>query len=113
MLCSQPTASSACSRASVSAATLACVLSVGAAATVVSAGDAPLRGNEHMLIQRFKATLGLDDVDAAPVHMDVGRRVLRGRLEAGTRGEDMEARKVWRRDSQLTTCGFLLPWGHG
>ncbi len=57
-------------------------------------GDAPLSGNEAVLINKFKAALGLQDVDAAPVHMDVGRRFLRGRLEAGSRGEDVEARKV-------------------
>lgn len=40
--------------------------------------------------QAFKAALGLSDVDAAPVHMDVGRRILRSRIEAGSRGEDAE-----------------------
>jgi len=40
--------------------------------------------------QAFKAALGLTDVDAAPVHIDVGRRILRGRMEAGSRGEDIE-----------------------
>lgn len=54
------------------------------------AGETPLRGTEHVLIQNFKAALGLEDVDAAPVHIDVGRRILRGRLEAGSRGEDYE-----------------------
>lgn len=58
-------------------------------------GDAPLTGGEAVLIQNFKAALGLQDVDAAPVHIDVGRRILRGRLEAGSRGEDIEARKVY------------------
>jgi hypothetical protein len=42
------------------------------------------------LLQSFKSALGLTDVDAAPVHMDVGRRILRGRMEAGSRGEDIE-----------------------
>lgn len=32
-------------------------------------------------------------MDAAPVHIDVGRRILRGRMEAGSRGEDIEVRK--------------------
>ena len=31
-------------------------------------------------------------MDAAPVHIDVGRRILRGRMEAGSRGEDIEVR---------------------
>lgn len=57
-------------------------------------GDAPLTGQEPILIQNFKAALGLQDVDAAPVHIDVGRRILRGRLESSSRNEDTEARKV-------------------
>jgi len=56
----------------------------------IPAGDAPITGNEPTLIQGFKAALGLSDVDAAPVHIDVGRRILRGRMEAGSRGEDIE-----------------------
>ena len=56
-------------------------------------GDAPMSGAEPQLIQGFKDVLGLSDVDAAPVHLDVGRRILRGRMEAGTRGEDIEVRR--------------------
>jgi hypothetical protein len=58
------------------------------------AGDAPLRGTEPQLIINFKAALGLDDNAAAPVHLDVGRRLLRGRLEAGNSAETLLARKV-------------------
>lgn len=84
---------------------------------VVPPGDAPLAGNEHLLIQGFKAALALDDVDAAPVHLDVGRRVLRGRLEAGSRGEDIEARKTFQKLIYVSNqtfgdrqAAFLLPW---
>jgi hypothetical protein len=57
---------------------------------VIPPGDAPLTGREPQLIQAFKAALALPDVDAAPAHIEVGRRILRGRLEAGSRGEDVE-----------------------
>lgn len=84
---------------------------------LIPKGDAALSGSEHILIQNFKAALGLTDNDAAPVHMDVGRRVLRGRLEAGTRGEDMEARKTFQKLIYVSSLvfgerqsAFLLPW---
>ncbi len=51
-------------------------------------------GNEASLITNFKDALGLENKDAAAVHIDVGRRVLRSRIEAGSRNEDIEARKV-------------------
>lgn len=83
----------------------------------IPAGDAPLTGGEATLIQNFKAALGLSDVDAAPVHIDVGRRILRGRMEAGTRGEDIEARKTFQKLIYVSTlvfgerqAAFLLPW---
>lgn len=83
----------------------------------IPAGDAPLTGQEAPLIQNFRAALGLSDNDAAPVHIDVGRRVLRGRLEAGSRGEDMEARKTFQKLIYVSTlvfgerqAAFLLPW---
>ena len=82
-----------------------------------AAGDVALRGDEQLLIQGFKAALGLTDVEAAPVHLDVGRRVLRGRLEAGSRSEDMEARKTFQKLIYVSTltfgerqAAFLLPW---
>jgi Chloroplast envelope transporter len=57
-------------------------------------GDAPLSGREADDIRQFKDALGLSDEDAAPVHIDVGRRFLRSRFEAGSRNEDVESRKV-------------------
>lgn len=83
----------------------------------IPAGTAILNGNEHVLIQDFKNALGLTDEDAAPVHIDVGRRVLRGRLEAGSRGEDFEARKTFQKLIYVSSlvfgerkAAFLLPW---
>lgn len=83
----------------------------------IPAGTASLSGHEHVLIQNFKNALGLTDEDAAPVHIDVGRRVLRGRLEAGSRGEDFEARKTFQKLIYVSSlvfgerkAAFLLPW---
>lgn len=80
-------------------------------------GEAPLRGDEHESISRFRTALGLADVDAAPVHIDVGRRILRGRLESGSRGEDIEARKTFQKLIYVSNlafgdrqAAFLLPW---
>lgn len=84
---------------------------------LIPQGDTPLTGSEYVLIQNFKQALGLDDVDAAPVHIDVGRRILRGRLEAGSRGEDFEARKAFQKLIYVSNlvfgdrqAAFLLPW---
>ena len=83
----------------------------------IPAGGTPLSGGEALLIQNFKAALGLSDIDAAPVHIDVGRRILRGRMESGTRGEDMEARQTFQKLISVSTlvfgerqAAFLLPW---
>jgi len=85
---------------------------------VVPVGNTDLRGGEALLIRNFKNALGLDDIDAAPVHIDVGRRILRGRMEAGSRGEDFEARKTFQRLMYISglvfgerQAAFLLPWG--
>ena len=84
---------------------------------VIPAGDVSLTGQEAPRIQSFKQALGLSDTDAAPVHIDVGRRVLRGRLEAGSRGEDFDARKTFQKLIYVSTlvfgerqAAFLLPW---
>ena len=83
----------------------------------IPAGAAPLSGSEQVMIQNFKNALGLTDEDAAPVHMDVGRRVLRGRLESSSRGEDFEARKTFQKLIYVSSlvfgerkAAFLLPW---
>jgi hypothetical protein len=83
----------------------------------IPVGTANLSGQEQVLIQNFKNALGLSDEDAAPVHIDVGRRVLRGRLEAGSRGEDFEARKTFQKLIYVSSlvfgerkAAFLLPW---
>ncbi|EFN52285.1 hypothetical protein CHLNCDRAFT_139027 [Chlorella variabilis] len=84
---------------------------------VVPPGDAPLTGSEPVLIQAFKAALALSDVDAAPAHIEVGRRILRGRMEAGSRADDVEARKTFQKLIYVSNlvfgdrqAAFLLPW---
>lgn len=84
---------------------------------IIPAGSAPLRGDEQVYIKKFKAALGLSDVDAAPMHIEVGRRVLRGRMESSSRGEDFEARKTFQKLIYVSSLvfgrqqsQFLLPW---
>ncbi|KAK2079769.1 hypothetical protein QBZ16_002164 [Prototheca wickerhamii] len=72
---------------------------------VVPVGEAPLAGDEPERLRRFKDALGLDDETAGPVHVEVGRRVLRGRLEAGTRSEDAAARRTFQK---LIYVSYLL-----
>ncbi|KAL4420333.1 hypothetical protein ABPG77_010238 [Micractinium sp. CCAP 211/92] len=83
----------------------------------IPAGDAPLTGQEQVLIQNFKAALGLPDDLAAPAHIECGRRILRGRMEASSRNEDVEARKTFQKLIYVSNlvfgdrqAAFLLPW---
>ncbi|OAY65868.1 Protein TIC110, chloroplastic, partial [Ananas comosus] len=62
--------------------------------SVLPPGAEDLKGNEVETIIKFKAALGIDDPDAANVHMEIGRRIFRERLETGDREADMEQRKV-------------------
>ena len=65
----------------------------------------------------FKDALGLLDEDAAPVHMDVGRRLMRARFEAGSRAGDARARQQLAKLIYLSSLvfgeqksAFMLPW---
>jgi len=75
------------------------------------------RGDEADRIRAFKDALGLADEDAAPVHIDAGRRLMRSRLEAGTRGADVEQRRALQKLVYVSAlvfgdqkAAFLLPW---
>jgi hypothetical protein len=59
--------------------------------SAIPPGDVPLRGDEAESIRAFKEALGLSDEDAAPVHIDVGRRIMRSRFEASTRSGSSES----------------------
>eukprot|EP00271_Cylindrocystis_brebissonii_P002637 TRINITY_DN13403_c0_g1_i1.p1 TRINITY_DN13403_c0_g1~~TRINITY_DN13403_c0_g1_i1.p1 ORF type:complete len:1135 (-),score=312.95 TRINITY_DN13403_c0_g1_i1:1036-4398(-) len=77
-----------------------------------------LGGHEVEAIKRFKGVLGLDDDDAAAMHMEVGRRIQRQRLETGSsdRETNMADRKVFQRLVYVSNlvfgpkAKFLLPW---
>lgn len=60
--------------------------------SVIDKPSAPLPPLLQVLIQNFKAALGLPDNLAAPAHIECGRRILRGRMEASSRNEDVEVR---------------------
>ena len=49
------------------------------------------RGDEAAAISAFKDALGLSDENAAPVHIDVGRRMMRSRAEAASRSGSSES----------------------
>eukprot|EP01023_Acetabularia_acetabulum_P035377 TRINITY_DN3342_c0_g1_i4.p1 TRINITY_DN3342_c0_g1~~TRINITY_DN3342_c0_g1_i4.p1 ORF type:complete len:1032 (-),score=267.67 TRINITY_DN3342_c0_g1_i4:1577-4321(-) len=81
-------------------------------------GDQPLKGSEAELIKAFKELLQLTDEDAAPVHMEVGRRFSRSRLEVGTNKDlAMEERRAFQKLIYISRLvfgeqksAFLLPW---
>jgi len=86
---------------------------------VIPHGDEQLSGSEADKIRAFKDTLGLSDEDAAPVHVEIGRRFHRDRTEAaGDRAASFSSRRSFQRliyISQLVfgerKAAFLLPWG--
>ncbi len=74
-------------------------------------------GDEASSIAAFRDALGLDDTDAAAVHIDVGRRILRSRFESSGRGADVEQRKTFQKLIYVSTgvfgeqkAAYLLPW---
>ncbi|XP_055812808.1 protein TIC110, chloroplastic isoform X2 [Solanum dulcamara] len=75
-----------------------------------------LRGDEVDKIIKFKNALGIDDPDAADMHMEIGRRIFRQRLETGDRDGDMEQRRAFQKLIYVSTLvfgeasSFLLPW---
>ena len=83
----------------------------------VPAGDAPLAGDEAAKITAFKDALGLSDEEAAPVFIDVGRRLSRARFEVDDRQGQFEQRKAFQRLIYVSyavlgdqKAAFLLPW---
>ncbi|CAA6660590.1 unnamed protein product [Spirodela intermedia] len=84
--------------------------------SVLPPGGENLRGHEAETILKFKDALGIDDPDAATVHVEIGRRIFRQRLEAGDRDDDVEQRRAFQKLIYVSTLvfgdasKFLLPW---
>ncbi|KAF6994892.1 hypothetical protein CFC21_011492 [Triticum aestivum] len=84
--------------------------------SVLPPGDEDLKGDEVEVIAKFKRGLGLDDVDAANMHMEIGRRLYRERLETRDRDADIEQRRAFQKLIYVSNLvfgdasAFLLPW---
>ncbi|KAB5530216.1 hypothetical protein DKX38_020297 [Salix brachista] len=87
--------------------------------SVLPPGGEELRGNEVETIISFKNALGIDDPDAASMHVEHGRRIFRQRLETGDPDGDVEQRRVVQAFQKLIyvstlvfgeASSFLLPW---
>lgn len=85
--------------------------------SVIPTGDVQLKGDEASRVAAFKECLGLSDEDAAPVHIEVGRRFMREGFETKDRNAVFEKRKAFQRliyVSQVVfgdqKAAFLLPW---
>jgi hypothetical protein len=83
----------------------------------VPVGEQPLRGDEADRIRAFKDALGLSDEDAAPAHIEAGRRLSRAGFETQARSAQFEQRKAFQRLIYLSylvfgdqKAAFLLPW---
>ncbi|KAF6255592.1 hypothetical protein COO60DRAFT_1641425 [Scenedesmus sp. NREL 46B-D3] len=85
--------------------------------TIIPVADAQLTGDEAGKVRVFKDVLGLSDEDAAPVHIEVGRRLSRIGFEYKDRQSQFEQRKAFQRLVYLSyivfgeqKAAFLLPW---
>ncbi|KAK8596575.1 hypothetical protein V6N13_001190 [Hibiscus sabdariffa] len=84
--------------------------------SVLPPGGENLGGDEVETIISFKNALGIDDPDAASVHMEIGRQIFRFRLETGDRDGDLEQRRAFQKLIYVSTLvfgdasSFLLPW---
>ncbi|EPS69416.1 hypothetical protein M569_05346 [Genlisea aurea] len=83
---------------------------------VIPPGSEDLKGNEVESVIKFKNALGIDDPDAAAMHIEIGRRIFRQRLETGDRDADLEQRRAFQKLIYISNLvfgeasGFLLPW---
>jgi len=83
---------------------------------ILPPGNEELKGDEVESIIAFKNALGLDDSDAAAMHIEIGRRLFRQRLETGDREGAVEERRTFQKLVYVSTLvfgeasKFLLPW---
>uniref|UniRef100_A0A2P2LUT4 Uncharacterized protein MANES_18G141000 n=1 Tax=Rhizophora mucronata TaxID=61149 RepID=A0A2P2LUT4_RHIMU len=84
--------------------------------SVLPPGKEDLEGSEIETITNFKNSLGIDDPDAAAMHMEIGRQIFRQRLETGDRDGDVEQRRAFQKLIYVSNLvfgeasSFLLPW---
>ncbi|KAG4955046.1 hypothetical protein JHK87_040640 [Glycine soja] len=84
--------------------------------SVLPPGGEELKGDEVDRIVSFKNSLGIDDPDAASMHMEIGRKIFRQRLEVGDRDADVEQRRAFQKLIYVSNLvfgdasSFLLPW---
>ncbi|KAG0587880.1 hypothetical protein KC19_2G198400 [Ceratodon purpureus] len=83
---------------------------------ILPPGNEDLKGDEVEQIIAFKNALGLDDPDAASMHIEIGRRLFRQRMETGDREGAVEERRTFQKLVYVSTLvfgeasKFLLPW---
>ncbi|XP_004490697.1 protein TIC110, chloroplastic [Cicer arietinum] len=84
--------------------------------SVIPPGGEELKGDEVDRIVNFKSSIGIDDPDAATVHIEIGRKLYRQRLEVGDREADVEQRRAFQKLIYVSNIvfgdasSFLLPW---
>ncbi|KAL1308417.1 hypothetical protein HN51_050357 [Arachis hypogaea] len=84
--------------------------------SVLPPGGEELKGDEVDRIISFKNSIGIDDPDAAAMHMEIGRKIFRQRLEVGDRDADIEQRRAFQKLIYVSNLvfgdasSFLLPW---
>lgn len=84
--------------------------------SIIPSGNEDLKGDEAESIIKFKKALGIDDPDAAAVHIEIGRRIFRQRLETGDRDAVIAERRAFQKLVYVSNLvfgdasTFLLPW---
>lgn len=84
--------------------------------SIIPSGNEDLKGDEAESIIKFKKALGIDDPDAAAVHIEIGRHIFRQRLETGDRDAAIEERRAFQKLVYVSSLvfgdasKFLLPW---
>jgi len=85
--------------------------------SVMPEGDRPLVGDEGDKIAAFREALGIEDRDAADVHLEIGRRIFRKRFELASKTAELEQRREFQKlifvSQQVfgdAKARFLLPW---
>ncbi|KAK7321410.1 hypothetical protein VNO77_32031 [Canavalia gladiata] len=84
--------------------------------SVLPPGGQELKGDEVDRIISFKNSLGIDDPDAASMHMEIGRKIFRQRLEVGDYDANIEQRRAFQKLIYVSNIvfgdasSFLLPW---